>query len=204
MNPRLLTATLMAFGLLFGAACAASNDLAGTAHGATGAEDNAIGAAVADTGGSDLTGKGKGKKPTATPTAVVDPTATPEPTATQEPCTSCPQMYVDVVNVNAWSQSRTVGAGCLVRIRDTAGSPVASAIVTIQWSGIHSGIDSGETIVQSDGDTYARILTPTLGHRCNRQGPAVFTCSVTDVEKDGHEYAPALNLETTDSEDACS
>jgi hypothetical protein len=130
-----------------------------------------------------------------------NPTATPEPTAPPEPCVGCPAMFVEVVNVNASHQSRTVSAGCLVRVVDDAGNKVDGAMVTIEWSGAVNSVDSGLTELQQDGDTYARILVQKSA-RC-RKGPQVFTCTVTQVSKSGLDYTPSLNVETTDSDDAC-
>lgn len=133
------------------------------------------------------------------------PTATPQPTVTVEPCSGCPAMFVEVVNVNASSQpsgpAKGLYAGCMVRIRDTVGNKVEGALVEVVWSGAYSAPDSGLTVQQEDGDTYARMTVQTSGD-C-RRGPQIFSCTVTRVSKDGMAYAPDLDVMTTDSDDAC-
>jgi hypothetical protein len=129
---------------------------------------------------------------------------TPVPTATAGP--SGPYMYIDVLNVNAWVENaRTLGGACLVRVVDQTGAPVAGANVTIQWSGVASGVASGLTNAphaELPNDIYATINT-TVNGKCST-GPKVFTCTVVNVTKSGLNWDSSVPpIDNEPSDDAC-
>lgn len=135
-----------------------------------------------------------------------NPTATPVPTATTVPCSTCPNMYVDTLNIAAFADnySRTLGAGCIVTVRDEAGNWVEGALVTVRWGGQLSGTVSGLTARTGDEIGYAEVsFYNSVTGRCRAGDTKISTCTVTNVYKDGMAYDLTQNVVVTDSNDHC-
>jgi hypothetical protein len=140
------------------------------------------------------------KAPTATPTTA------PQPTPTAVPCTDCPEMHVLVMHVAGWTVQGGTKANCRVFIEDGEGNLIDGAAVDIAWSGAVSGTDTKLTMPHPElgQDTPSAVFTSPKGPACKGGNPSVvYTCTVTNVSHRDYTYAPELNNETTDSDDAC-
>lgn len=135
-----------------------------------------------------------------------NPTATPAPTATAVPCPTCPTMYVDTVNINAWydSGSRTLNAGCYVTVKDEAGNWVENAAVTIRWGGQLSGTAVALTAPTGEGGYTEAYFFKSAGGRCRSGETRLSSCDIVNVYKDGMAYDPGQNLQVTDSDNHCN
>jgi M6 family metalloprotease-like protein len=100
------------------------------------------------------------------------------------------EMYVGNINVTVAKQGKNYKATATITILGSpSGNPVEGASVDVTWSGVVNGSDSKTTI--SNGTvsfTSARV-----------QSTGPFTITVDNVTHATLQYAPALNVETSDS-----
>lgn len=133
--------------------------------------------------------------------ATATPTSEPPPS-----CTGCPVIKVNNVHVGGWTTYGPVGtaANCRVIVTDDAGNQIAGALVEVMWSGAYVGPDSALTIDYPDIATQA-IMEVSSSDKCKGGNPSViYTCTVTDVSHPEYTYDASQNLQTTDSDDACT
>jgi vibriolysin len=99
------------------------------------------------------------------------------------------EIFVFDITQTIGKKGKNYDSTAVVTIRDTNNAPVANATVSIAWSGVVSGSDSGTT--GSDGTvTFA-------SSKVKSAGPFIIT--VTNVTHAVLPYNPALNNETSDS-----
>jgi len=100
------------------------------------------------------------------------------------------EMYVGNIAMTAAKQGKNYKATAIITILgNPSGNPVSGAAVYVTWSGVVNGSDSGVT--NSNG-----TVTFTSS-RVQSTGP--FTITVDNVTHASLQYAPALNVETSDS-----
>jgi len=100
------------------------------------------------------------------------------------------EMYVYDITQTIVQKGKNYESNAVVTIWDTNNNPVANATVTITWSGVVSGSDSGVT--GADGTVSfksSKTKTPS----------GSFTITVNNVTHATLPYNPALNNETSDS-----
>jgi len=100
------------------------------------------------------------------------------------------KMYVASIDMNIAARGPFKTGVAKVLILDESGSPVANAVVTGHWSGLTSDTDS----VTTDENGYATIKSDKI-----KASSGIFTFTVDNVQKEGYEYDPSMNLETSDS-----
>jgi PKD repeat protein len=99
------------------------------------------------------------------------------------------EIYVYDITQTIKKMGRNYESDATVTIRDTNNNPVAGATVSITWSGVVSGTDSGVT--GADG-----TVTFT-SDKVKSTGP--FTITVNNVTHATMTYNPTLNIETSDT-----
>jgi M6 family metalloprotease-like protein len=100
-------------------------------------------------------------------------------------------MYVADIAMTALKQGKRYFANATVTILGSpSGNPVANATVSVTWSGVVNGTDSGTT--DSNG-----TVTFTSAKVQNQTGP--FTITVDNVTHASILYNASLNVETTDT-----
>jgi Zn-dependent metalloprotease len=99
-------------------------------------------------------------------------------------------MYVDDITQTISRRGRNYRSSAVVTILDINQQPVAGATVTITWSGVVSGSTSGVT--------GAAGTVAFSSSRARATGP--FTITVDNVTHPLHNYNPALNNETSDTD----
>lgn len=111
--------------------------------------------------------------------------ATRSVTITVNPPVATPQMGVSniaMLLVSNW----TVAS---VNVKDAHGNPVAGAVVSGAWSNLTASSATATTDATGKANLRSTVAT--------RRGTFVFT--VTGITRSGYSYAPALNVETSDS-----
>lgn len=98
-------------------------------------------------------------------------------------------LFVNDIAITVAKQGRNYKATAVITIFDTLGAPVPDAAVSVSWSGVVTGTDSGVT----GADGTVSITSP----RVASTGP--FTVTVTGVTHAVYQYDSALNVETSDS-----
>jgi hypothetical protein len=101
-------------------------------------------------------------------------------------------MHVSDIEMSLKSRGPWVNAIAKVTIVDESGTPVESATVSGQWSGVTKDKDSGVT------NTNGEVSLKSDKAR-NPAGGATFTFTVGDVAKAGWTYDSNANVETSDS-----
>jgi PKD repeat protein len=103
----------------------------------------------------------------------------------------CPgvEMFVNDITQTISKKGKNYTSNAVVTIWDTNSAPVANATVSITWSGVASGSDSGVT--GADG-----TVSFSSG-KIKSNGPFIIT--VDNVTHATLTYNPALNVETSDS-----
>ncbi|NIO80977.1 MAG: PKD domain-containing protein [Candidatus Aminicenantes bacterium] len=99
------------------------------------------------------------------------------------------EIYVYDITQTIKKMGKNYQSTAVVTIWDTNNNPVADATVTITWSGVVSGSDSGVT--GADGTVSFK------SDKVKSTGP--FTITVDNVTHPIHTYNPALNNETSDT-----
>jgi len=99
------------------------------------------------------------------------------------------EIYVYDITQTPIAAGKNYKSNAVVTIRNTNNAPVANATVSIAWSGVVSGTDSGVTA--ADG------TVTFVSNKVKSRGP--FTITVNNVTHAVHTYNPALNIETTDT-----
>jgi PKD repeat protein len=107
-------------------------------------------------------------------------------TATSDPL---PVMYVGDIHMATFAVPGGNETEAEVLILDFGGDPVANATVTVQWSGLTSGTETGVT--------GANGSVSFISKKSNKSGAFILT--VTHVASDGFIYDPNENEETSDS-----
>lgn len=101
-----------------------------------------------------------------------------------------PDIYVFDISQTVSKKGVNYYSTAVITIKDDTGALVSGATVSISWSGVVSGTDSGTT---GAGGT----VTFTSANARKQTGP--FTITVTNVSHPTMNYNPALNNETSDT-----
>jgi len=109
---------------------------------------------------------------------------------TQEATTQ--SMHISAIHMSLKTAGPNVNAFATVTIVDGSGKAVSGATVSGNWSGATSETDSGVTDMNGQ-------VTFTSDKRKNPGSGTIFTFTVANVEKDGWDYDPNSNNETSDS-----
>jgi PKD repeat protein len=99
------------------------------------------------------------------------------------------EIYVYDITQTIIKKGRNYESNGVVTIRDTNNNPVADATVSVTWSGVVSGSDSGVT--GADGTVTFKSA------KVKSTGP--FTITVDNVTHTTLPYNPTLNNETSDT-----
>jgi PKD repeat protein len=99
------------------------------------------------------------------------------------------EMFVQDITQVISRKGKNYQSTATITIRDTGSAPVGGATVSISWSGVISGTDTGVT--GSDGQVTFK------SSKVKSTGP--FTITVTNVTHATLPYNPALNVETSDT-----
>ena len=142
--------------------------------------------------------KGGGGKPPKDPTAA----PTPEPTEVPAGGGSLGEMHVDFMVVTYGSTQDTYGV-CRAAIVDSDGNRIDGVQVTFDTTDPFVGTNTVTQTLGENGDQARLEQRRRERYSCGKRGiPQTFSCTVTDVYHVDYNYAPELNLETTDS-DTC-
>lgn len=101
-----------------------------------------------------------------------------------------PDSYVSDIAMSGGSSGGNRKSGiATITVLDDGGSPVANAVVNVNWSGATTSSDSGST----DGSGVVVFESGKV------KGGGTFTVTVTNVTAGGYSYNSSLNIETSDS-----